>query len=120
MIVRRILAGESTEQDVERAQQNFEQWIREEWGGNGDRAVASCLNSPAETAGAEWDALPERDAHAHIWLFTFLCPRSPTPGAGRVDLYPLDVEAAAYRDMGAPVRFISARDRSAVIRSVTA
>lgn len=99
VIVRRILRGEHSAQDVERAKANFQSWLREEWNGSEHRALAFCVNALADACGSDWDALPERDAYAHVWLFSFLCPRAVDPVSREVDLDSLDFEACEYRDV---------------------
>lgn len=99
VIVRRILRGEHTSRDVEKAKANFQRWLRAEWNGSETRAIAFCLNALADACGRDWDALPERDAYAHVWLFSFLCPRSVDPDSREVDLDSLDFEAREYRDV---------------------
>ncbi|MFJ6381690.1 hypothetical protein ACIQI7_17060 [Kitasatospora sp. NPDC092039] len=83
-IVNRLLKGEATKDDSTTAQANFLLWLRQEWGGDGDRALASCLDVLTEAGGEEWRALPERDLSAHVWLFSFSCPgRDDLPGQAR-------------------------------------
>ncbi|WP_433224748.1 hypothetical protein [Microtetraspora malaysiensis] len=99
MLLRRILSGEFTDQDVDTAQQNFERWIREEWKGAEHIAGAYCMDALEKAAGPYLDALSERDKHAHIWLFMFQCPRSVDPRTGQIDSGSIYLEAIAYRDV---------------------
>ncbi|MFJ6619226.1 hypothetical protein ACIQOW_16800 [Kitasatospora sp. NPDC091335] len=73
-IVNRLLKGEATRDDSTTAQTNFLLWLRQEWGGDGDQALAACADRLAEAGGEEWRALSERDLSAHVWLFSFSCP----------------------------------------------
>lgn len=83
-IVNRLLKGEASKDDTTTAQANFLLWLRQEWGGDGDLALASCQDLLAEAGGEEWRALPERDLSAHVWLFSFSCPsREDLPGQAR-------------------------------------
>ncbi|WP_127355991.1 hypothetical protein [Actinacidiphila soli] len=99
VIVRRILRGEHTPHDVEKARANFQRWLSEQWNGDERRAIAFCLGALADACGRDWNAMPERDALAHVWLFSFLCPRSVDLDSREVDLDSLDFEAREYRDV---------------------
>ncbi|GAA0256818.1 hypothetical protein GCM10010492_67160 [Saccharothrix mutabilis subsp. mutabilis] len=94
-IVARILGGAATVRDVEIAAGNFARWLTEQWKGSAERALAYCVNSLSTAFDGVWDALPERDQQAHLWLFTFLCPQSLN-ARGEVDFSALDHEAEAY------------------------
>ncbi|MFE4355514.1 hypothetical protein [Kitasatospora sp. NPDC056800] len=83
-IVNRMLKGEATRDDTTTAQTNFLLWLRQEWAGDGDQALAACQDMLTAAGGEEWRALPERDLSAHVWLFSFSCPsREDLPGQAR-------------------------------------
>ncbi|MEU3571482.1 hypothetical protein AB0E96_24100 [Kitasatospora sp. NPDC036755] len=83
-IVNRLLKGEATKDDNTTAQANFLLWLRQEWAGDGDQALAACQDVLTAAGGEEWRALPERDVAAHVWLFSFSCPgRDDLPGQAR-------------------------------------
>ncbi|MBV2156516.1 hypothetical protein [Kitasatospora sp. SUK 42] len=74
-IVNRLLKGEASRDDATAAETNFLLWLRHEWDADGDRALAACAKALDEAGGEAWQALPERDLSAHVWLFSFSCPR---------------------------------------------
>ncbi|MFE4513076.1 hypothetical protein ACFRMQ_02605 [Kitasatospora sp. NPDC056783] len=83
-IVNRMLKGEATKEDTTAAQTNFLLWLRQEWSGDGDLALATCEKTLTEAGGEEWRSVPERDLSAHVWLFSFSCPsREDLPGQAR-------------------------------------
>src|SRR5215475_5061423 len=98
VIVRRILSGQGTASDVRTAQANYQAWLRDQWNGDDAIALAYCVNALAEACGPDWETMPERDTTAHLWFFTFLCPRSLDPATGDVDIDALEAEAREYRD----------------------
>jgi hypothetical protein len=83
-LVNRLLKGEATKDDTTTAETNFLLWLRHEWDGDGDRALEACAAVLAEAGGPQWQALEERDRSAHLWLFSFSCPRcEDLPGEAR-------------------------------------
>jgi hypothetical protein len=95
--INRILRGTASRSDIAVADAGFQQWVREEWGGDAQRAAAACIGALARACGSEWDALPEAYRTAHLWLFGLTCPP------------PFDMDAAAggYRDGIGPGRLRS-------------
>ncbi|MEU1282632.1 hypothetical protein [Kitasatospora sp. NPDC005856] len=73
-LVNRLLKGEATRDDTTTAQTNFLLWLRQEWSGDGDSALAECQDVLTAAGGEEWRGMPERDLSAHVWLFSFSCP----------------------------------------------
>ncbi|WP_316524446.1 hypothetical protein [Kitasatospora brasiliensis] len=73
-LVNRMLKGEATRDDTTTAQTNFLLWLRQEWDGDGDSALAACQDRLTEAGGEEWRTVSERDLSAHVWLFSFSCP----------------------------------------------
>jgi hypothetical protein len=80
------------------ANTNFQTWIRDTWDGDATLALAYCVDALAESYGHQWDAISENHQKAHLWLFSFLCPRREDMGG----------EAAEYRSAvegkGGPAR----------------
>ncbi|WP_285664340.1 hypothetical protein [Actinorhabdospora filicis] len=89
VIVGRLLSGTGSRADMTAADANFHAWIRDQWDGRDALALAYCVDALAGAYGPEWDALPERHAQAHVWLFSFLCPRREV----------MDREAVDYREV---------------------
>ncbi|MDT0268764.1 hypothetical protein RM844_20975 [Streptomyces sp. DSM 44915] len=66
--------GRATQQDVVQIGANHDRWINEDWAGDANLALTSCLSELAETTGEEWKLLSDADQAVHIWLFTLFCP----------------------------------------------
>jgi hypothetical protein len=88
-IMRRIVSGQGTKDDLRQANANFQRWLRQEWNGDHGRSAAACVRALAVAYGPHWDAMPEQDRADHLWAFSMLCP----PPAD------LELEALAYRDV---------------------
>ncbi|MFG2949632.1 caspase, EACC1-associated type [Streptomyces adustus] len=75
-LVARILAGQAGPDVVAAVQNNFQQWLRDCWGGDQNLALAFCVNALAEACGGargEWGTLSEKEQSGLVWFFSLLC-----------------------------------------------
>ncbi|MCP2324241.1 hypothetical protein HDA40_002748 [Hamadaea flava] len=79
LLVNRIVRGQASHREVDQAAQNFQDWLRDEWAGDQTLSLAYCVNELADAyedlTGRSWQTVSMPDASAHIWMFSFLCPR---------------------------------------------
>ncbi|MEV6964245.1 hypothetical protein AB0M47_03940 [Hamadaea sp. NPDC051192] len=79
LLVNRIMRGLASHREADQAAQNFRDWLRDEWAGDETLSLAYCVNELADAyealTGRSWQAVSMPDASAHIWMFSFLCPR---------------------------------------------